>query len=372
MKRRRLLLVFLLCSTCFALQATPNFTAIYQPERYLEFKNGTDPYTNSQFVALLGTMTVEITSPVSMRQPSFVQMNSSAEFYFRGMFDWNPNNINTTHTMQNTQFYLDTVTTVRNPQEHVYKIRQSRGDGIALLTTVDNWYNVSFFETKIYLRANPSADKYLPGSRYDLVSGTIGTFNFAVSDESGNINHMKVYVSVNRQVIVDNNPVSEPIPVVGTSGPTTTLPSVPYVDGDHPNPDRVLYLLQILDVRSFNPSDAFNPHRARVATAKITLQNAKPDEAYDVYISFDSEVTPGQFRLSLDGDPSQYGFSYTLFFQDEPVNPDEQESWLGLTLQGPNEAYIDARIIEESKAENAPAGTYSDTIRVSITPFDTI
>jgi len=65
-------------------------------------------------------------------------------------------------------------------------------------------------------------------------------------------------------------------------------------------------------------------------------------------------------------------FSYTLFFQDEPVNPDEQESWLGLTLQGPNEAYIDARIIEESKAENAPAGTYSDTIRVSITPFDTI
>ncbi|MDD4450982.1 MAG: hypothetical protein PHS76_09755, partial [Sphaerochaeta sp.] len=140
----------------------------------------------------------------------------------------------------------------------------------------------------------------------------------------------------------------------------------------HPNPDRVLYLLQILDVRSFNPSDAFNPHRARVATAKITLQNAKPDEAYDVYISFDSEVTPGQFRLSLDGDPSQYGFSYTLFFQDEPVNPDEQESWLGLTLQGPNEAYIDARIIEESKAENAPAGTYSDTIRVSITPFDTI
>lgn len=153
MKRRRLLLVFLLCSTCFALQATPNFTAIYQPEQYLEFKNGTDPYTNSQFVALLGTMTVEITSPVSMRQPSFVQMNSSAEFYFRGMFDWNPNNINTTHTMQNTQFYLDTVTTVRNPQEHVYKIRQSRGDGIALLTTVDNWYNVSFFETKIYLRA---------------------------------------------------------------------------------------------------------------------------------------------------------------------------------------------------------------------------
>ena len=375
-----LLAMILISIPLGVLVAAQGITATYEQEPYLMFKEGGDgdPYQPTELVGLLGTMTVSFDSPpVTIKQPSLVNSTTSTSFWFRGLFDWNPTNANTGWEMETTEFYWDTALFVNGSLWE--KRRQSETGGFAKLTSNGATIpNVSSFVVKIYLRAHHTSDKYKPGAEFALTSGSIGTFNFAVATPGYNINSIQDYVSINGQVVPPltipldpgkpSVPPSNPIPIIGSGGSTTTLPSVPYVDDEHPL--QVLqYLLSIIEERTINLPDAYGTNKTKVAKAKIDLINATTGTNYKVDIKFESfSVYQGKFHLHLDGDLNLYGIPYYLYFKQDIVVPGENIRWNQI-LNHPEKVIKVTGVIQDD-AERAPAGTYKDTITVTITAVD--
>lgn len=376
-----ILLVMILISMGLAtLGATTDISATYVQEPYLMFKNGGDgdPYQNTQLVGLLGTMTASFnTTPITVKQPSLVDSTTSPSFQFEGMFDWSPTNIYTTWEMVSTEFYWDTALYINGSLFEVR--RQSETGGFAKLTSnAATIPNVSSLVVKIFLRAHHTADKYKPGATFALKSGTIGTFNFAVATPGHNINSIQDYVSINGQVITPltiphspsnpSTPPTTPIPIVGSGGGTTTIPSVPYVDDEHPL--QVLqHLLSIIEEQSIYLPNAYGTNMTKVAKARIDLINAVPGTNYKVDINFTSQsVIDDKFHLHLDGDLNLYGIPYYLHFKQDIVVPGQDIRWNQI-LDHPEKRIRVTGVIQDD-AERAPSGTYSDTITVTITAVD--
>jgi hypothetical protein len=96
--------------------ATTDFTATYVQEPYIQFTQGSGPYAPNKFVCLLGTMTLSINNPpVSLKEPSVINVNSTSEFRFTGLRDYNG------YQLGSGGFYLDTVTCI-NSNTSAYRI----------------------------------------------------------------------------------------------------------------------------------------------------------------------------------------------------------------------------------------------------------
>lgn len=343
------------------------------------FKKGGDgdPYQSTQLVGLLGTMTASFSNPpITVKEPSFVNSTTSQDFWFEGLFDWNPTNANTDWELVTTQFYWDTALYI-NGNLHTVR-RQSETSGFAKLTSNSATIpNVTSLVVKIYLRAHHSADKYKPGAEFSLKIGSIGTFNFAVATEGYNINTIQDYVSINGQVVPPlilplspsnpSLPPATPISIIGTGGSSTTIPAVPYVDEEHPL--QVLqYLLSIIEEQEINLPDAYDSGKTEVAKAKIDLIYATPDEKYKVNINFNSfNAHLEDFHLHLDGNPNLYGIPYALEFDGDVVFPGQNILWEDIPASVSSEKTIYITGINQVVAESAPSGTYHDTITVTIT-----
>ena len=364
--------IILISSAQVIFADTPAYYASYVQEPHLMFEKGKSPYNSNQLVALLGTMTVMISNPpISLKEPSLVNTDSSTSFDFTGPIDENPDNQNTTWEIKPTEFYLDTVTYVNGDQPIIK--RQSRTDGVATLTESTKIHNVNSFLVKIYLRAHHDAKIYKPEGDFFLTKGTIGTFNFAVAPEGANIDTTKVYVPINGQLIVDpTTPPAIPIPIVGTGGGTSTLPTVPVVDPENP-PQFLEYLLSIIEERSISLPDGYGQNQTKVAKAKIDLLHAIAGKKYKVNIQFNSNsVSQGKFHLHLDGNLTRYGIPYHLYFKQDLVIPGQNIQWGNIQSGQANEKTIKVTGIIQDDAESAPSGTYRDTITVTITPIDSI
>ncbi len=375
-----LLALFLISIPLVSLGASTEMSAQYVQEPYLMFKRGGagDPYQDTQLIGLLGTITITFNNPpITVKQPSLVNSTTSTNFWFEGMFDWNPTNVYTTWEIVSTEFYWDTALYING---NLYEVRrQSETEGFAKLTSNDATIpNVSSLVVKIYLRAHHSSDKFKPGADFSLKSGTIGTFNFAVATPDYNINTIQDYVSVNGQVIPPltlplnpsnpSLPPSNPIPLIGSGGGTSTIPSVPYVDECHP-PQVLQYLLSIIEEQMISLPDAYGSKKTEVAKAKIDLINATSGTNYKVDIKFESSsVDQGKFHLHLDGDLNQYGIPYYLYFKEDLIVPGANIRWSHI-LEHPEKVIKVTGVIQDD-AERAPARTYHDTITVTITAVD--
>ncbi|MGB4407346.1 MAG: hypothetical protein WBI82_10850 [Sphaerochaeta sp.] len=201
-----------------------------------------------------------------------------------------------------------------------------------------------------------------------MTQGTIGTFNLAVSSE-GNIWNDTDYILLEGQTLDPNtNEPTTPVPIIG-GGATSTLPDpVPYVDDDHPL--QVLqYLLSIIEEQMISLPDAYGANMTKVAKAKIDLINATTGTNYKVDIKFESNsVNQGKFHLHLDGDLNQYGIPYYLYFKQDLVVPGTNIRWSHI-LEHPEKVIKVTGVIRDD-AERAPAGSYHDTITVTITAVD--
>ena len=106
-----------------------------------------------------------------------------------------------------------------------------------------------------------------------------------------------------------------------------------------------------------------------MAKAKIDLINATAGTNYKVDIKFESfSVDQGKFHLHLDGDLNLYGIPYYLYFKQDIVVPGEDIRWNHI-LNQPEKAIKVTGVIQDD-AERAPAGSYRDTITVTITAVD--
>lgn len=361
-----LLAIIIIIIPLGVLGAVAGLTATYVQEPYLQFCAGTSPYSSEHFIGLLGTMTVTVANPpVTLKQASIINLDSSAEFKFSGR-RW----YNGYQNSNNIGVYLDSVVYINSDPNLTQRARIDHE--VVKLTNPDTVSNISSLVVKFYFVAHEvNINSFVPGDLYTLYSGTIGTFNFAVSPtEPGgaNIDWMKDYISVNGQEVGGTNePPSTPVPIIG-GGSTSTIPSVPYVDDEHPL--QVLqYLLSIINERTIDLSDAYGSNRTNVAKARIDLVNATSGTNYKVDIKFESNsVYQGKFHLHLDGDLNQYGIPYDLFFKQETVVPGANIRWAQI-LNHPERVIKVTGVIQDD-AERAPAGTYRDTITVTITAVD--
>ena len=371
---RILINIVLISLILLPLGAATNFTANYDQEPYLEFKKGEYPYQNTQLVGLLGTITVTANPPISLKEPSLANSNSSINFWFKGMMDWDPDNPYTTWAEDVSEFYLDTVTYVNG--SFFYMKRQSQTDGLAILTNSQYINNVSSFVVKLYFRGQQPAAYYQPGKPYTLQPGrTIGTYRLAVAPPDKGINDAKIYVDTGLNGAL---PQTGPIPIIGSGGSVTTLPeTMPYVDAAHP-PVRPSFAISLDKTPSITLSQAYTGGNQppTVAEASVAITNGKPNKTYKVFIKFDSSsVLNSQFRLRLTNFPTVYAIPYTFLFGTDTVTPGIDIPWDGLVINPTgqqNKKTIKVTGIDQTTAEKAVSGGYSDTITVTITASDTV
>ena len=110
---------------------------------------------------------------------------------------------------------------------------------------------------------------------------------------------------------------------------------------------------------------------ARVARAQLEITNAAADTTYGVHVVFSNRSNSPHFSLLLDGLSNLYAIPYTLRFNGQDVSGGSPIGWTGLS-EGTFTKDIQVTRVDGFKAEMAPAGIYSDTITVNITPIDTI
>ena len=154
-----------------------------------------------------------------------------------------------------------------------------------------------------------------------------------------------------------------------------------YGDNPDPEPDPPDYQFTIINETTINLSQAYESS-AKVADAQMTIIDGIQGETYEAYISFASNSVDSEgFNLRLTDNQNLYKIPYNLIFNNESVVPvvlgvtptsNQIIPWEGIHYQNATVLPIYVTGIDQSTAEQAPAGTYSDTITVTIIPVDTL
>ncbi|MDD4573047.1 MAG: spore coat protein U domain-containing protein [Sphaerochaeta sp.] len=363
------ILILLIFITITPVMAT--ITATYTPHTPLYFTTGTilnstiqgNPINSSYFGAHLGTLAIY--SNETMTDLSLVNMSTTTEHFgytgdmFYNEYDWTDwQNPVKKYRSEETEF---TLYALSYPNGNLSFKTIFGSDGIEPLTNTMTITNTPIFIVELYLINHYALSHYVEGASYQLTSGNPGTFKLAVADEGSNIYNNVNYIPVNGS--------SAEIDIINNSGA-----SVPYGPPDpDPNPDKPDYLLSIIQEPAISLPDAYGTNRTKVAKAKITMENAESGKKYKVDIKFDSDsVYQGRFYLHLDGILSQYSIPYDLYFKQDIVEPGVNIRWGNIQANTANEKTIEVTGVIQDDAERAPAGTYRDTITVTITPVDTV
>lgn len=349
------------------------FTAAEPP---FDYRPSSDPnyLKHTHFVALLGTLTITATAGETLYQPALVNLNMDEKFYFEGPFAWS-NNWETglpDYNVISSEFYLAIVTSENNQSTYT---KVWGKDGIILLSN-SKTLSGSFYEVKLYFLANQYAYRFKPGGRYTMISPPLGTFTLIMAPNN---------IGVESQPSFDNNitiPLSNYTSEQQQFFISDTTTSVPYEDPD-PDPDPPDYQFTIIQDPqiNLNLSQAYESS-AKVADAQMTIIDGIQGETYEAYISFASNSVDSEgFNLRLTDNQNLYKIPYNLIFNNESVVPvvlgvtptsNQIIPWEGIHYQNATVLPIYVTGIDQSTAEQAPAGTYSDTITVTIIPVDTL
>lgn len=345
-------------------------TATYEPAEYLAFTTYIQgyprpldfpPFADDRFVALLGTLTITATGSSVIYDPSLVDANISNSFNFMGPVRWPNSNYNN----ESTSFGLFVVTSTSGG---VSGPRQLSGsDVIVRLTNSTAAIPGKTFVARFYFVSWQSSSIYQPGANYTLISGTPGAFNVAVAPSSSGIWNGSTRLSVN----------GHPVPPSGTTtgnSPVLLVPGTPPLPFEDPaNPTlHPIYDFSIINVQNLNLSLAYNNNSTTVAQAQaqVTLSNPKPGKNHGISIVFSKQQGSNSFALRSIADPTKT-IPYSLRLQNVPVVLNQEITWRPLA-EGQNLKNIQITDIAPSTVDASLAGTYSDTIVITITPLDTI
>lgn len=348
-----------ICLLLLSAHLSAQITATWVPKDVLYFEQGFSPLNSNKLVAHMGTLTIT-TGGNQLFDPNILSINLSTSFQFTGPITWS-NDWQTglpIYTNQATYFTLYAVSTVKGVTQ-VNPLYQS--DGSQPLRTENGNLNLAVFIAELYLVSDQDWRRFQPGAQYTLTSGTFGGFQVAVADNGGG------YWPGNDTLIpVNNSSPTDTTPILssGTSAPPQPVPYGEPIS-------QVTYTLSILDEQSFTITGAYGTSIAKVARAQLSVANALTSKTYGVNVVFTNQYNSPSFSLHLDGITNQYAIPYTLRFNSQDVLGGSPISWTGLN-NGTFTRDIEATRVDSFKAEMAPAGLYSDTITVNITPIDTI
>ena len=337
-------------------------TATYKPQSNLTFKLGsevsteimpTGTFSANKLVAHLGTIRIS-TEGESLIRPLIVNYNSSNWYTFYGQFNrWN-------YTPQNTDFGIWAFTSISHSPFQVWLGSSETSPNNHSTSPISaNPYVIDLFLVSMY-----NSRFYEEEEEYEHVAGTFGSFNIKVLNFGWYGTWYYDYISVDEQELPPNGRAPyPPIPLIG-SGSTTVAP-IPYGEGSTP----AIYSLTIFEDAPFTVQQAYGAARASIASAQITLENAKATEDYGVEIDFSSTSYDDTFNLHLGGLANQYAIPYSLQFLNEEVISGVPIIWDDL-INGINSQDIYVTNINATVADRAPAGEYSDIITVTITPIE--
>ena len=372
---KRIKVVLLVLLSLIALPLTAAIIATYQPAPYLAFTTMTPnypspadfpPFTASDFVAHLGTLTIQATNGETLYQPSLINSQISNIFQFDGPVTWysQGNPPVPVYTNQNTGFSLVAVTSVLGTSGYQSLWGQS---GTVPLTSSKNAISGSTFTAKFYFLSEQNSPIYKPGALYTLVSGSPGAFNVAVAPNNKGIYNQQstnINVPVNGQAIPPGGGVTPESPILVPGG----TPPVPYEDPENPV-ITVLYDFSIIENQAFSLPNGYLTSTALLAKSQLILTNSILGTTYGVDIQFSKLAGSTSFALHPTTNPSGYAIPYQLKFLGQTVIKDVSIPWTPL-FEGVNIQNILITGISPTIANAAPDGSYKDTIVVTITVIE--
>ena len=331
-------LVFLLLIILASHTLSAEIRATYDIEPVLYFGPGTTPFSSYDYVVKLGTLTFTSTSG-QLLDPTMIGINTSVNFVFNGMMDQGRE--------EDSVFRLASKFTVNGKTSWV---RLDHGNLVNSLTNENGNLNTNPFIAEIYLISDQAANRYVEGEIYEWVSGSFGSFSL-VSKQADN-----TYVGV---------------PVEGSTEPISYLPDggsipepIPYGEPEA----QVRYLLSIHHDDAFDISHAYGTKRVQIATAKVLLENAMQSTTttYGVNVTFRNTLGTQSFMLNHSDASVNFPIPYKLYFGDTLVVGNEMIEWGPLAPVNENTRPILVPDINQSRAEIALEGNYSDTIYIDI------
>lgn len=373
MKKRTLAMLLVLSLSFLPLPAA--IVATYVAAPYFAFTTITPnypapssfpPFSASDFVAHLGTLTIVATAGETLYQPSLINSQISNIFQFNGPITWysQGNPPVPVYGNQNTGFSLVAVTSALGTSGYQPLWGSS---GTVPLTDSKNALSGSTFTAKFYFLSQQDSSIYKPGALYTLVSGSPGAFNVAVAPNNQGIYNQQsnnISVPVNGQVIPPGGGVTTESPILLNPG----TPPLPYEDPEHPV-NAVLYNFSLVEEQSFSLPNGFLSNTSLIAKAQLILTNSLVGTTYGVDIQFSKLPGSPSFALRPDGNTSGYAIAYQLKFLGQTVVKDVSIPWTPLS-EGANIQNILITGISPTVANAAPSGPYSDTIVVTVTPIE--
>jgi hypothetical protein len=339
-------------------------TATYVQAPSLYFTKGSSPFSTTQFVAHLGTLSI-FSSTNKMFTPSLFNLTASNTVSFTGPITWS-NDWQTGLPVYTNSSTTGKIVAVTQYNGNTNIIDIWGNSTTQPLTTTNGNLNTSLFVADFYILSYQSSSIYKPGALYPLDTATQWTFNVGVAKNgSGGYYNNLDFVSVNGVPLPSNG--NPPSPVTVNSNQFNPLP---YDDPDSPY-SPANYLLTILEDGQFAVDNALGTKTTKAAKAQVLVSNTSDGGAYGVYITFKDNNNDSSFSLGLDGSKSIYTIGYTLKFLSEVVEGNVPILW-NTMKEGINQEEITITGIDAQEAELAPAGDYSDTLTVTITPIDTV
>jgi hypothetical protein len=359
--------LFLITMTLMVVAIVPigaEVTATYVQDPYLYFTTGSSPFSSSQFVAHLGTLSI-FSSTNKMFTPSLFNLTASNTISFTGPITWS-NDWQTGLPIYTNSSTTGKIVAVTNYNGNTNIIDIWGNSTTQPLTNTNGNLNTSLFVADFYILSYQSSSIYKPGATYPLDTATPWTFNVGVAKNgSGGYYNNLDFVSVNGVSLPSNG--NPPSPVTVNSNQSTPLP---YVDPSNPY-SSANYLLTILEDGQFTVDNALGTKTTKAAKAQVVVSDATDGASLGVYITFKDNNNDSSFSLGLDGSKSIYTIGYTLKFLSEVVQGNVPILW-NTMVEGINQQDIMITGIDAQEAELAPAGDYSDTLTVTITPIDTV
>ena len=211
-------------------------------------------------------------------------------------------------------------------------------------------------------------DFFIPGASYRLTDNSnVGFFGITATG-SQNEPSETVPITLNGDTTIEVD-----APFIGETGDPTTIPDIPY-EGDF----EFEYYFELTVTERFeyfDLQDALVGIPQVIARLQLKVFLAEENTEYGVEIAFSSS-DPDGFELHLNGDISEYGFPYRLFLGNEEITNNIFMVWNQLYTQNNDTASVikDVSVLvnPDPQVDNAPQGSYKDTVTVLIVPLDTI
>ena len=365
--------LFLILLCIIHVQLVAAITSNYQQEANLQFAYGPPSVLNAfstadtgiqntHFVALLGTLTVEIDGN-HLFDPALVEMQLSSNLTIEGYV-----RPNSTSIQYNNQIPVD-IRAVSVAKNKVIKSEIINGSNFTLGKNSGNVLGGSdtLYVYLVLVHTLSDLNYFIPGTIYKLTeSSNVGSFVLEAR-EGGNTPVEDVPVSVNGDAPVPGIPA----PFIGTGSGTT--PDIPY-EGDFDFTHYFNFTI-LSNPASFILGNATTGQRPTIATLQVQVFNALPGNEYGVNIAFSSKNQSG-FTLHLDGDLSKHGIPYHLYLGTEEIFNNSISTWRQLFTQSNTLAVstkdVSVSVSDLSAVSQALVGTYQDTVTVFIIPLDTL